>query len=434
MQNAKIKMASGMAHGANCQHARHPVRICFSLFSLVVALVISSTASKAQDTIAVKAGKIITISGPVIDNGVVLVRNGKIAAVGKSVEIPAGAKVLEAAVVMPGMVEAHSARGMDAPNENVPVVPFVNTSDGVDPLHFSFEDALRDGITTVHVIQGNATVVGGTGCIVRPAGGNVEAIMVKKPSAMKLSLSPSGGRNRITQIAELRKAFDDYDLYVQQLSERRAEQKKSNQPEEEFDGKQLAMKEMVEGRLPVFIYCPKDADVARAIELIDARKLKATLVLGADCYKSAGLVAKKNLRVVLDPQLVVWETDEDQDREVSHVLPAIYQRAGVKFAFQVQAGNEAGRYLWYQAATAVKYGVPRDVALRAITLTAAEIAGVGDRVGSIDTGKDANLLLMTGDPLDVKTWVDTVLIYGKVAYERKNDTRLQRLITGKEGQ
>ncbi len=394
----------------------------------------SRTSAQGGDTIAIKAGKVITITGPAIENGVVLVRGGKIVSVGKTIEIPSGAKVLEAAVVMPGLVEAHSSRGMDSPNENVPVVPFVTTADGIDPLHFSFEDALREGITSIHVIEGNATVVGGTGIVVKPVGGTVEAIMIKRPTAMKLSLSPGGGRNRIAQISELRKAFEDYELYVSQLSDRRAEQKKAGQPEEEFDPKQLAMREMVEGRLPVFIFCPKDADVTRAIEIIETRKLKATLVLSSDCYKSAPQIAKKGLPVVLDPQLVTWETNEDQDREIRHVLPAIFHRAGVKFALQVQSGSEASRYFWYQAATAVKYGVPRDVALRAITLTAAEIAGVADRVGSIEAGKDANLLLLTGDPLDVKTWVDTVVIEGKVAYERKNDTRLQRLLTGQEAQ
>jgi imidazolonepropionase-like amidohydrolase len=413
---------------------RFSTAMCSACALLFVPFSATTAQAQSGDTIAIKAGKIITISGPVIENGVVLVRGGKIAAVGKNLEIQSGAKVLETAVVMPGLVEAHSSRGMDSPNENVPVVPFVTTADGIDPLHFSFEDALREGITTIHVIEGNATVIGGTGIAVKPVGGTVEAIVIKRPTAMKVSLSPGGGRNRIAQISEVRKAFEDYELYVTQLSDRRAEQKKAGQPEEEFDPKQLAMREMVEGRLPVFIYCPKDADVMRAVELIESRKLKTILVLGSDCYKSAALIAKKGLSVVLDPQLVTWETNDDQDREIRHVLPAIFHRAGVKFALQVQSGSEASRYFWYQAATAVKYGVPREIALRAITLTAAEIAGVADRVGSIEAGKDANLLLLTGDPLDVKTWVDTVVIEGKVAYERKNDTRLQRLLTGQEAQ
>jgi imidazolonepropionase-like amidohydrolase len=401
------------------------------------ALSLMPAACSAQETLAIKAGKIIRVSGPAIENGVVLVRGGKITAVGKDVEIPADAKVLTAPVVFPGMVEAHTTRGMDAANENVPVVPFVSTADGLDPVHFSFEDALREGITTMHVIPGNATVVGGTGVIVKPVGGTVDAIMVKRPSGMKLSLSPGGGRNRMAQVNELRRALEDYDNYVQQRADRAAERRSTastaGSADDEFDARQLFLRDMLEGKMTAYIYCPRDSDVARAVELIGERKLKAVLVLGPDCWKSAPLVAAKKLPVILDSQLVTWETDEDKDREIRHVLPAIYHRAGVKFALQVAGGSDAAKYLWYQAATAVKYGVPRETALRAITLTAAEIIGVADRVGSIDVGKDANLLLLTGDPLDAASWVDTVVVDGKVAYERKNDTRLQRLLTGKEG-
>jgi imidazolonepropionase-like amidohydrolase len=437
MRRSNLRFGDGAEATAGRLRARYSrARASFLPAALVVASLVLASPLRAQDpaqeTIAVKAGKIIPVSGPAIDNGIVLVRGGKIVAVGKGIDIPTGARVLEAAVVFPGMVEAHTARGMDSPNENIPVVPFVTTADGFDPLHFSLEDALRDGITTIHVIQGNNTVIGGTGVVVKPVGGTIESVMVKRPSAMKLSLQSAAARNRMAQVSELRKAFDDYDLYVSQLADRRAEQKKNHQPEDEFDPRQLAMRDLVEGRLTAFIYCPRDADVVRAIELAEARKLKAALVLGPDCRKSAPLIARKKVPVVLDSQLIRWETDEDQDREIRHVAPAIFHKSGVKFALQVQPGNEAARYFWYQAATAVKYGVPRDVALRAITLTPAEIIGVEDRVGSIDVGKDANLLLLTGDPLDSTSWVDTVILEGRVAYERKNDTRLQRLLSGKE--
>ncbi|MCW3099387.1 MAG: hypothetical protein JWL77_5005 [Chthonomonadaceae bacterium] len=388
--------------------------------------------AKAQDVFAIKAGKIITISGPDIMNGVVIVRGGKIVALGANVPIPEGAKVLETPVVMPGMVEAATSRGMDAPNENVAVVPFVNTSDGIDPVNITFEDALRDGITTLNILPGNATVVGGTGIIIKPTGPTVENMLVKKPSAMKLSLAPSGGRNRMAQVEELRRAFDDFDVYKQQWTDRRAEQKKAGQTEEEIDPRQQAMQNLVDGKLTAFLYCPTDSDVVRAIELIDARKLKTVLVLGPDCYKTAPLIAKKKLSVVLDPQLISWETVEDKDKEVRHVIPTYFHNAGVKYALEVQNTTFGARYLWYQAATAVSYGVPRAEALRAITLSPAEMIGVGDRVGSLEVGKDANILLLTGDPLDAKSWVETVMIEGKIAYERKNDVRLQKLLTGKE--
>ena len=391
--------------------------------------------ARAQEPVtAIKAAKIITISGHEITNGVVLVRGSKIAAVGTGaeVQIPAGATVLDAACVMPGLVEAHTSRGMDAANENVAVVPFVSTADGIDPVNISFEDALRDGITTLQVIQGNNTVVGGTGIIVKPIGPTVETMLVKRPGAMKLSLAPSGGRNRITQLEELRRAFEDYATYKQQLDERRAAQKKASQPLEEIDPKQAAMRDLVEGKLTAFIYCPGDPETLRAIELVQARKLKAVLVLGSDCWRTAPLLAKSHIPVVLDPKLITWETDEDKDREIRHVIPAEFYRAGVKFALEASATLPGSRYLWYQAAIAVSYGVPRAEALRSITLTPAELIGVANRVGSIEVGKDANLLLTTGDPLDSKSWVDTVLIEGKTVYERKTDRRLQKLLSGKE--
>src|SRR5580658_10164488 len=203
---------------------RRNLSIFLSLFLSLSAV----PSARAQEAVtAIKAAKIITISGPDIVNGVILIRGTKIEAVGANLPIPAGARVLETPVVMPGMVEAHTSRGMDAPNENVAVVPFVSTADGIDPVNISFEAALRDGITTIQVIQGNNTVVGGTGIVVKPIGPTVETMMVKRPGGMKLSLAPSGGRNRMTQIEELRRAFEDYSTYKQQLDERRAAQKKA---------------------------------------------------------------------------------------------------------------------------------------------------------------------------------------------------------------
>ena len=401
-----------------------------SLLAGLLPAILLSGAAPMQESVAIRAERIIPISGPEIQNGIILVRAGKIAAIGKDVAIPQGAKVYEAKVAMPGMVEAHGSRGMDSPNENVPVVPFVTTADGLDPVHFSIEDALRDGITTIHVIPGNNTVVGGTGVIVKPVGATIDAVMVKRPSAMKLSLQPSGGRNRMSQVAELRKAFDDYDEYIRSRADRQASG--SRREEDEFDPRQIPIRELLAGRLPAFIYCPRDSDVLKAIELIEQRKLKASLVLGPECRKSASVVAKKGLKVILDPQLVVWETDEDTGRETRHVVPLYFYRARVPFALQPQTGVYGSRYLWFQAATAVSYGVPRETALRSITLTPAEIIGLSDRVGSLSVGKDANILLLTGDPLDARTWVDKVLIEGGLVYDRATDTRLQKLLTGKE--
>ena len=396
-----------------------------------VALGIGLAGPANSQDLAVRAERIITISGGEIQNGVILIRGGKIAAVGADVAVPEGTKVLTTKVAMPGLIESHGARGMDSANENVPVVPFVTTADGLDPVHFAIEDALRDGITTLHVIPGNSTVVGGTGILIKPVGATIDAVTFKRPSAMKLSLQPSGGRNRMAQIAELRKAFEDYDEYVKSRAENTGP-RSGGAADSEFDPRQVPIREVLAGRLPVFLYCPRDSDVLNAVSLIEQRKLKATLVLGPGCRKSAPIIAKKGLQVVLDPQLIMWETDEDTDREVRHVVPLAFHKAGVPFALQVESSSLEGRSLLFQAATAVAYGVPRAAALRAVTLTPAEILGVADSLGSIEVGKTANILLLTGDPLDTLTWLDKAIIEGTVAYDRAADTRLQKLLTGKD--
>jgi imidazolonepropionase-like amidohydrolase len=113
---------------------------------------------------------------------------------------------------------------------------------------------------------------------------------------------------------------------------------------------------------------------------------------------------------------------------VLRVLPAIFAKAGVKFSFQTEMSSTGSGYLWYQAAAAVRHGLPRADAIKAVTRAPAEILGIEARVGTIEKGKDANLLVLTGDPLDARTWVDQVLVEGKVVYERSKDAKLKRIL------
>jgi imidazolonepropionase-like amidohydrolase len=132
--------------------------------------------------------------------------------------------------------------------------------------------------------------------------------------------------------------------------------------------------------------------------------------------------------VVLDPQLIVWETNEEKNEEEMKVVPSIFQKAKVRFAFQTDTSRYGRRYLWYQAATAVKYGISRAEALKSATLYPAQFIGIDDRFGSIEKGKQANLIFLTGDPLDAQTWVDKVMLAGKIVYEKDKDQRLKKLL------
>ena len=386
------------------------------------ALVPSRVEGAPDDaTVAIKGARVIPVSGPELENATILVRAGKIEAVGKDLEIPWDARVIDGTkkVVIPGFVEAHTSRGTDRPNERLASVPFVSTFDSINPVDPFYEDALRQGITTLCVMPGNDTMIGGQGCVVRPVGVTTESMMLVRNVAMKISLRPRPGVSRMAHLAALRKELSDAaDL----VKEKKADADPRREP----------MSRLLKGLLPAYVYCPTASDVHRALDLAETYKFKAKLILGRDGWKAAAEIAKRGVEVVLDPELEYWETDEERHDEVRRFGASPVAKAGVKFAFQTDAMPYGTGYLWYQAATSVKNGLSRAEALRAATLAPAEILGLGSRIGSIEKGKDANLVLLTGDPLDAQAWVDTVLIEGKVVYERAKDEKLKRVMEVKK--
>jgi imidazolonepropionase-like amidohydrolase len=374
--------------------------------------------------LAIKNARIITVSGPDIEGGTVVIRAGRIEAVGKDVEIPWDARTIDASgkVLMPGLIEAHTFRGLDRPNERMASVPFVSAFDAVNPVDPYFEDALRQGITTLLVAPGNDTLIGGQACVMKPWGVTTERMLVAKNAFLKISLKPRAGMSRMAHVAALRRELDEA------AEAEKAEKEKKEGPPSETAVKREPLARLLKGALPAIVYCPTASDALKAVELAETYKFRAVLVLGRDGWRAAEEIAKRKLDVVLAPELAYWETDEEKHEEVRRVGATPFAKAGVRFAFQTDGSPYGGAYLWYQAATAVKHGMSRADALRAITLGPAEILGLGARMGSIEKGKDANLALLTGDPLDAQTWVDRVLIDGKTAYERSKDERLKRVL------
>jgi imidazolonepropionase-like amidohydrolase len=400
---------------------------------LLIAFVTSSItyAAPVRKKLAVEAGRIITIAGKDIKNGVILIEDGTIKAVGTDVEIPWDAFVIEAKdqVVMPGFVMAHTSSGLDRENENMPEVPFISTFDSIDPISTFFEDSLRDGVVAMLVLPGNNTLLGGTGTIVKPYGRTVEAMLIKRYAGLKISLQPSQNTSRMGHMQRFRRYVSDLKDYLEEYEQRKADAKEEKKPfDEEIDVTKQSMVDLLNKKLTAFIYCDRAADVPKAIEIQKTHELNTVLVLGPDCYKAAGLIAKSKLPVILDPELIVWETNEQTNEEEMKVIPMIFHKAGVKFAFQTDTSQYGRRYLWYQAATAVKYGMKREEALKSITLYPSQFIGVDNRLGSIETGKEATLVFLTGDPLDAQSWVDQVMIAGEIVYERAKDERLKKLL------
>jgi imidazolonepropionase-like amidohydrolase len=184
-------------------------KLTFTVWGLAI-LVAGSGIATAQKPLAIKGGKIITMAGDTIENGTILFRDGKIIDVGVDLKIPVEAKVIDATgkVVMPGFVESHSSSGMSQPNETNPLVPYVSVLDSIDPMNSYFNEARRNGVTTVAITPGNSTMIGGQAAVIKTGGEFVDEMVLKPDAGVKISLRPVKG-SRMSHLAKLRKALDD---------------------------------------------------------------------------------------------------------------------------------------------------------------------------------------------------------------------------------
>ncbi|MBL8816543.1 MAG: amidohydrolase family protein [Planctomyces sp.] len=428
----------------------------------VVLLLAGSTTAIAQDRLALRGATIIPIVGERIVGGTILISDGRIEAVGKDIEIPVEAKVIDATgrFIMPGMINVHSAAGMSQANEQNANVPFLSVVDSIDPIADFFEESRRNGVTTAAVVPGNSTMIGGRAAIVKTAGSYVNDMLVKRDAGIKISLAPTTGTSRMSHFARLRRELLKAQKPEEETSiEKPAEEVKpegepaeapkpeggetpetpgatpapSAQAETEKATRE-ALVSLLKGEMPAIIYCETSMDVSQALALVDEFKLKPILVLGRDCYKAAKLVADRKLPVVLDSTMVYWRTDPITRKEEKIVLPKIFSDAGASYVFQVaDSGTSLGtHYYWYQATTAVRYGMSADAALKALTFDSAKLLGIDDSVGSIETGKDADLVILSGEPLSVSTWVETTIVGGKVVYQKSEDAELRLLFNPEE--
>lgn len=439
--------------------------------AVVGAALLGTLAHAAPGTsdgkVVIEAGRIVTMAGEDIENGRIVISGGRITAMGPAdeVEKPWDAVVLggPGLVAFPGLIEAHTSSGMDRSNESLDVAPFLDIRDSIDPVAYYFEDALRGGVTTINVQQGANCVIGGRGMIVKPFGMTVEQMAVRPLYGLKLSARPKGGKSRATQAQALRGAFLDLKDYLEEtvakerdergLAKREALFQGRDLEEEKGKGRAMAgtawkvdgldliprgaidekfapLLELVEGRHAAFFHCGGPVDVVRALEVARANGFLArtTLVAESECWKAADRIAEAGVPVVLDGDLVEVQRDPITGEEVETFVPGVLQAKGVRFALSSENPNT--RSLTYQAALAVGRGLDRKAALEAVTRVPAEILGMGDQVGSLEVGKLGNVVLFSGDPLSVTSWVEHVVLEGDHVYDRRDDLRVKQLIEG----
>jgi len=414
-----------------------------NLSFLRIAIVSATIALPAtcQDLVAVKAKTIHTITGPSVTDGVILLQNGRIKAIGKQsdVEIPWSAKVIDASdkVVMPTWVLAHSNGGMRGSNESMQNVPWLTVADAIDPGSTFFDGMRRNGVGTIHVLPGNNTLMGGNGMVVRPAGRTVEDMTVAANTGMKMSLQAGGG-SRLQKIREMRRAIAEIREYLADYNRQKEEFEKEKAAgaiaddkkwEKEIDRKKQAAVDLIEKKLKGWLYVPSFAELSEALRM--GQELDLNFVLGSNLDEALPMLRRLKTPVVLSSNLEYYETDPETREEEQHCSAKMLADAGVPFALSLGTGGPTANP-WWQLGTCVRNGISKQQALEALTTVPAKMLGLDDQVGSLSEGKLGNLQILTGDPMAATTWVDTVILEGEVVYERSKDPRLQYLFEAAE--
>jgi len=375
----------------------------------------------------IKNGVIHTMDGPVIPNGFVLVEEGKIRAVGPMEDCPQRQdEVMDAAGghVMPGYIDAHCHLGMfgdglgfeaDDGNESTdPCTPHLRAVDAVNPLDRCFSEARAGGVTTVLTGPGSANPVSGQFAALKTSGRWVEELLLQAPAAMKMALgeNPKSVYNerhetpitRMATAAIIRENLAKAQEYGERL-ERAAEDPDEDKPD--FDAKLEALMPVLRGELPVHIHAHRADDIATALRLSREFGLRCVVVHGTEAHRIPELLAREKVPVITGPCL--GDRCKPELANMTLENPAILAGAGVDIAICTDHPETPVQYLPICAAMAVRGGLEPEQALAAITINPARIAGLDDRIGSLTPGKDADIVITDGYPLD---WLSrTIAVY-----------------------
>jgi imidazolonepropionase-like amidohydrolase len=387
------------------------------------------------DTVAIVGGRVVPISGAPIDSGTVLVADGKITAVGPDLRIPDDATVIDAAGrwVLPGFIEAHGHVGVheeaegwagsDSNELTEPVTAQVRALDAINPADLGFRDAVSGGVLAVNVNPGSGNPIGGQTAALKCWGRTVDEMLLKAPAGMKSALGENPKRvygerkqspsTRLGTAAVIRGALVDAANYLAKLE---AEQRKTEDERKPVDRdlKLEALGRVLRREIPWRQHCHRADDIATALRLADEFGYNLVIDHGTEAHLLADILAARDIPVIIGPLFTSRSKVELRNRSLDN--PGKLAAAGVTIAITTDHPVVPINFLAHQAALSVKHGLDRDTALRALTINPARIIGIDDRLGSIEPGKDADLVIWSGDPLDVLSRVTLALMNGEEIY------------------
>ena len=396
-----------------------------ALFAL--ASCFCTTALSAQ--VVVKAKKLHTMSGPAIENGMVIIRDGKIVAVGEAsaLKVPDGFRVLEAAVATPGLVDARSVVGLagqyniphdqDQIERSNPIQPELRALDAYNARERLVGWVRSYGVTTLHTGHAPGELISGQTLIVKTIEGTVDDAVVKKVSMVAATLASTAQKakgspgTRGKMMALLRAKLIEARTYAEKRSSKTED---AEQPPIKLDLDVLA--DVLAKKTPLLITAHRAQDIASALRLAEEFGFKLVLDGAAESYLMIDRIEKARVPVILHPPMARSVGDlENASLETASKL----RKAGILQAFQ--SGYEGyvpkTRLVLFEAAIAAANGLSFDQALASITIDAARILGIDDRLGSIAVGKDGDIALYDGDPFEYTSHCVGTIIEGKVVSE-----------------
>ena len=421
--------------------------------ALAGTALLATCASAQQQPIVLKGGKLLTVSHGVIDNGVLVMEGGKINALGttSSVKLPKNARIIDVTgmTIYPGLIDSETALGLTEISAEASTNDRIELTDEIMPhMHvyeaFHAESELipvtrLNGVTNAIVAPDSTDTLPGQDSFVQLAGPSAAEMLLVRDIAMPLNFTGEQRRNesfekrkfpetRMGMAAQLRQAFLDAEDYQQKLADyqqKKADAARDKKPEPSAPKRDLKLEALLpylQGKKPIVLAAQGPSDLETAVRLAQEFKLKFVLNHISHSRAVLDYVASLKVPVIVGP---IYETPMEYERfDTVYSLPAELYKRGVKIAFASFDAHNS-RNLPYQAGFATGFGLPAEEALKAITLNAAEIWGVDHELGSLDVGKTANVVVATGDPLDVKTDVKRVFIAGEEIPMTSRQTRLR---------
>lgn len=383
-------------------------------------------------TIAITGGTVYPVSGPKIANATVLIRDGKIAAVGTNVTVPSDATKIDATGkwITPGLIDGAGQVGLveigavagtrEALLRGDTIAASFNVAEGINPASVVIPVTRIEGVTTVLTMPAG-NLVSGQAVLIDLAGNTIEEMLVKSPVGVVLNDSETGkdfaGGSRAGLVERVRRVFRDALEYERRRADfGRAQLRPLSASAADLE----ALLPVLHGQEPLIAYANRRSDIESALRLGREFKLKLVLAGAQEGWQLAGELAQAGVPVLVEPLDNIPSYDA---LGIRYENAGLLAKAGVKIAL-METDTHNSRNLRQQAGNAVAYGMSWEQALRAVTLSPAEIFGVADRYGSLEAGKVANVVVWSGDPFEFTTGVEHVLIRGKEIPLKSRQTEL----------